>query len=235
MRILARAILVGGMVLWTVVVAVAWAMRPRYSWPAFDGVVALVAAGMIVLTTAVGTVERHFATAPEDHVFVVARSISRGLALAFLALFGVAILSAGLGVVPELVIGALVIGAIGGTVHGAWNARRPPGHGAVTPRQKAIDWRFPLFMLGCLAAVALLVPVALVANQFRGPISGYSELGTSIRVDDQRPVNRALAAALAGLAWSIGAALAWRRVPPAFIAGLVTAATLLAIAFAQQM
>jgi len=71
-----------------------------------------------------------------------------------------------------------------------------------------------------------------VANRYRGPTDGFAELGTSRHVYDQRPVDRAVGAALAVLGWSVGVGLVWRRASPAFVAGLVVAATLLGLAFA---
>lgn len=242
MALFKRALLFGGVALWGATVLVApWSSQPAPR-AGVDATLSLIATGVILVTLLAALVDRKWPGREPDPLLVSAWSLAQGLALAFLVLFGVGVLSSGLGVVPELVVGALVLGAGAGLAHGWWITRRPAaaaragdatGPGSVPHAPGGIDLRPLWFILGCAAAFLLVFPLALVANRFRGPTDGFTELGTVLRVYDQTPIDRALGAAMAGLGWCLGVFLAWRRASLAFVAGLVAAATLLGLAFAN--
>lgn len=242
MALFKRALLFGGIALWVAMVLVAPFSPKPAPRAGVDATLSLVAAGVILVTLLVVLVDRKWPGREPDPLLVSAWSLAQGLLLAFLVLFGVGVLSSGLGVVAELVVGALVIGAGAGLAHGRWINRRQAaaartvnatGPGSGPHAHGGIDLRPLWFILGCAAAFLLVLPLALVANRFRGPTRGFTELGTVLRVYDQAPINRALGAAIAGFGWCLGLLLAWRRASLAFAAGLVVAATLLGLAFAN--
>jgi hypothetical protein len=241
-----RALLLGGLAVWLAVALLAPWAAPRSPRAGIGTTVPLFATGVIVVNVIVALVDRKWPGQERDPILVAAWSVAQGLTLSLLVLLGIGVLSAGIGVGPGLVAGVVVAGAGAGLAHGWWMNRGrfpidPAGDlptagatsgGSRPGATRGIDLRPLWFSLGCAAAFLLLIAVALVANRYRGPTDGFAELGTSRHVYDQRPVDRAVGAALAVLGWSVGVGLVWRRASPAFVAGLVVAATLLGLAFA---
>ncbi|RLS28605.1 MAG: hypothetical protein DWH79_13205 [Planctomycetota bacterium] len=245
MTLVKRVILLAGVTAWLSFVLLSPPMALWRSAGVAATLAAFAAVG-IVVAMAVALLERRFPGPEPDPVIVAVWSVVQGLCLAFLLLLAVGVLSAGMGAVPELVVAVLLAGTGAGFVHGWWMIRRlsavarsrdtPTGGETIagpSPRPaRGIDLRPVWFTLGCASVFLLLIPVAFVANRWRGPVDGLTEIGTWRHVQDQRPVNRAMGAALALLGWSVGIGLGWRRASLAFVAGLVVAFSLLGFALA---
>lgn len=244
MTLVKRLMLLAGVSGWIGFVALSPTMALWRS-AGIGGTLPAIAAGAVAVGMVVALLEQRFPGREPDPVIVVSWSVVQGLCLAFVLLLAVGILSAGMGVVPEVVVAALAIGAGAGLARGVWMHRRrtaaapgdvPMGGDMIadaTPgTTRGIDLRPLWFVLGCATAFLLVIPLALVANRWRGPVDGLTELGTWRHLHDQRPVNRALGAALALLGSSLGIGLGWRRATPAFVAGLVVASFLLGLALA---
>jgi hypothetical protein len=154
----------------------------------------------------------------------MAWAVSLALAVGCLVLLWVLVFTWGYGLTEQIANSVLTMAAAAGIAFGLWVHRR--ARLDATPSRLGSEpfW----FLVGIVAASILTVAVSAAAEPFRGPATGFVELGTPV-------VNAIAGVTITTIGLALVGAVWWLRWPRSLAVGLAVGAPLLGLGLLRQL
>lgn len=185
-----------------------------------------------------------------DPVLALAWPISICVAMAYVCLYTLAVMTMGYALIGPIINGFILVGLLSGLSYGAVavvrnrSPKKPQVDGSkladnpdIQIQKSRGQWYQPgtdpiWFMFGFGAGFGVSKIAASIASRYRGPVIGISELGTPRHLYSQGAVNTMTGLGIMIVGWSTGLLMTRHPVPRVFAWGLIVSSTVFGLLYA---